>query len=179
MSIQNTNLHHKNYQPPIQRLAMVIRDTLEVAENTIFIGRENLANQDFDAPVISIEQSGNSEVKGFSEIYRRNVEVMEYSQHEKILFDVNVWGKQALQRAQILLRLLRTQKGFEQQWKHTISLSAPMGVRDLHFATGSQYRERVMFSINASVADYINVSTPSINHLTFQLSNEKGLQHEQ
>ncbi|WP_238334463.1 IS630 transposase-related protein, partial [Arsenophonus endosymbiont of Bemisia tabaci] len=80
---------------------------------------------------------------------------MEYSQHEKILFDVNVWGKQALQRAQILLRLLRTQKGFEQQWKYTISLSAPTGVRDLHFATGSQYRERVMFLINAYVADYI------------------------
>ncbi|QBY46198.1 hypothetical protein [Arsenophonus nasoniae] len=76
----NTNLHHKNYQTPIQRLAIVIRDTLEVAENTIFIGRENLANQDFNAPVISIEQSGNSEVKGFSETYRRNVEVMEYSQ---------------------------------------------------------------------------------------------------
>uniref|UniRef100_A0A3B0M366 Uncharacterized protein n=1 Tax=Arsenophonus endosymbiont of Trialeurodes vaporariorum TaxID=235567 RepID=A0A3B0M366_9GAMM len=49
-----------------------------------------------------------------------------------------MWGKQGLQRAQILLRLLRTQKGFEQQWKHMISLSAPTGVRDLHFATGSQ-----------------------------------------
>ncbi|HGJ5856649.1 hypothetical protein, partial [Arsenophonus nasoniae] len=59
MSVNQFNLQHKNYQPPIQRLAIVIRDTLEVAENTIFIGRENLANQDFDAPVISIEQSGN------------------------------------------------------------------------------------------------------------------------
>ncbi|HGJ5878250.1 MAG TPA: hypothetical protein ACHBZ9_04035, partial [Arsenophonus nasoniae] len=84
--MKNSNLTDKYYQPPIQRLALVIRDTLEVAENTIFIGRENLANQDFNAPVISIEQSGNSEVKGFSETYRRNVEVMEYSQQEKILF---------------------------------------------------------------------------------------------
>uniref|UniRef100_A0A3B0MMU4 Uncharacterized protein n=1 Tax=Arsenophonus endosymbiont of Trialeurodes vaporariorum TaxID=235567 RepID=A0A3B0MMU4_9GAMM len=79
ISIQDNNLQHKNYQPPIERLAIVIRDTLEVAENMIFIGRENLANQDFNAPVISIEQSGSSEVKGFSEKYRRNVEVMEYS----------------------------------------------------------------------------------------------------
>ncbi|CAA2931112.1 hypothetical protein [Arsenophonus endosymbiont of Bemisia tabaci] len=68
--MQDTNLHHKNYQPPpIQRLEMVIRDTLEVAENSIFIGRENLANQNFNGPVINIEQSGNSEVKGFSETY--------------------------------------------------------------------------------------------------------------
>ncbi|MFS1538064.1 MAG: LIC_12616 family protein [Candidatus Phlomobacter fragariae] len=176
--MKNSNLTDKYYQPPIQRLAMVIRDTLDVTENTLFIGRENLANQDFNAPVISIEQSGSSEVKGFSETYRRHIEVMEYSQHEKIIFDVNFWGKQALQRAQILLRLLRSQKGFEPQWKHNISLFSPTGVRDLHFATGSQYRARVMFSLNAYVADYLNVSTPSIEHLSFQLFNKKGLNHE-
>lgn len=177
--MQNTNLQHEKYRSPIQRLAIVIRDTLDIAENTIFIGRENLANQDFNAPVISIEQSGSSEVKGFSEKYRKTDEIMEYSQHEKIVFDINVWGKRALQRAHILLRLLHTQKCFEQQWKQNISLYAPYGVRDLHFATGRQYRERVMFSLNAYVADFINVSTPSLQYLSFKLINEKGLKHEQ
>ncbi|MFS1538010.1 MAG: hypothetical protein ACL7BU_04240 [Candidatus Phlomobacter fragariae] len=76
------------------------------------------------------------------------------------------------------MRLLPTQKCFDQQWKQNISLYAPQGVRDLHFATGSQYRARVMFSLNAYVADYLNVSTPSIEHLSFQLFNKKGLNHE-
>ncbi|MFS1538011.1 MAG: hypothetical protein ACL7BU_04245 [Candidatus Phlomobacter fragariae] len=44
MSINQINLLNENYQPPIQRLAIVLRDTLEVAENTIFIGREDLPN---------------------------------------------------------------------------------------------------------------------------------------
>lgn len=173
-----SDLRHQDYRLPAERLAIVIRDTLNVPESTMFIGRDNLTSQDFNAPVISVEQSGNSEVKGFTEVYDGQRENTELSQCEKILFDVNFWGGNAVSRAQIFLRMLRTQQCHEQQWKNNISLYAPSGVRDLHFATGSQYRERALVTVTAYVSDHISVRTPSIEILSLQLSTEKGKKYE-
>lgn len=153
----------------LQKLAIVVRDLLEVDESIIMIGRENFRIDDFVSQQIVVEMLAPASRINKAETYDGDSESMEYSQRFVAPCTINFYGNTAFQDATNFSLLIQSQAGYELQRDNEISVYSIGQLADVKLLTGEQYSDRIEISLYVQFSVAVSVDTLRIDTVQYTI----------
>lgn len=144
------------------KMALFVRDLLQVDETVIKLGRKNL-EQDFKKLQIVVDILGAQQVVTNSHKYNSNDEIMNYSNTQQATATINFYGNGAYAKANEFVNLCKSQRAKDLKYALKLRVGNPTSITNVKQLTGTQYSEQYEVEVSITHSEAVNVSTLRID----------------
>ena len=144
------------------KVALFVRDLLQVDETIIKIGRNNL-EQDFTKLQIVVDILGAQQVVTNSRKFNSTTEVMNYNNTQAATVTCNFYGNGAYTKANEFVNLCKSQRAQDLKYTLKLRVGNPTSITNVKKLTGTQYSEQYEVELSITHSEAVNVSTLRID----------------
>ena len=160
--------------PAVIKLAKFVRDLLVLPETAILIGRENEDRDDFDDPIIVIDDSSPAARISRLESYDGENEEMTYVVRRRHTCVLSFYGVDAVTRALDFELLSASQTATELMATHALEVSGFRDLIDVKSLTGASYSGRADLTVTVTNCTSAAVPTKRIDTLESEIWTENN-----
>jgi hypothetical protein len=155
------------------KVALFVRDLLQVDEQMIKFGRDNWYQESTTPDVIVIDELSALPI-GRTEDYDGDAEIMTHSERTRRTVTINFYGDTAYQHVQSLKLLQPSQASYELQRNLGIAIRLHSNVADLRQTIGTEFSNRYEMTLTVQETEAATVATLRIDEPQFTVIDEQG-----
>lgn len=155
----------------LKGLAMAVRDLMGLNESFIQIGRTNEIRETDDPLLVIVDFTGDATPVATGQKFDGDAETMTIQQRETIPATVDFYGDNAYEYSRRFRLLLRSQSGWDIQFRYGVTLFNVSAATNLKSLSGTQYSERYQLRLNvgynvSETIDTLRIDTAVTSLLT-------------
>lgn len=157
--------------PGLKGLAMAVRDLLAIDESFIEIGRTNEIRDEDETLLVIVDYTGDAQPVASGHKFDGDAETMTIQLRETIPATVDFYGDNADEYARRFRLLLRSQSGWDIQFRYGVTLFNVSAATNLKQLSGTQFSERYQLRLNvgyniSETVDTLRIDTANTAFLT-------------